>query len=232
MLVEEDEYLLPLSRYIHLNPIRRAEFKDTDLQTQLEYLEKYPWSTFPGYCYLKIRKKNIDYSWLLKTYFGNDNTRCRRRYREYVCKALGGNVENTFQEVVHQSILGSQDFVEWVKNKLPRRGQREMPSLTKLHREISAEKIIEEVAKAGDVQPGDLKKRKTKFKILRQMAMELSYRYSNHKLKEIGGIFGVDYSTVSQSRARLQNRIKSNRKLAQQFMRIQKRIVNLSNPKI
>jgi hypothetical protein len=35
------------------------------------------------------------------------------------------------------------------------------------------------------------------------MAMELSYRCSNCKQKEIGAIFGVDYSTVSQSRARL-----------------------------
>jgi len=35
------------------------------------------------------------------------------------------------------------------------------------------------------------------------MAMELSYRYSNCKQKEIGTIFGVDYSTVSQNRMRL-----------------------------
>jgi hypothetical protein len=33
--------------------------------------------------------------------------------------------------------------------------------------------------------------------------MELSYRYSNEKQAEIGAVFGVDYSTVSQSRARL-----------------------------
>jgi DNA-binding CsgD family transcriptional regulator len=60
--------------------------------------------------------------------------------------------------------------------------------------------------------PRDLRDRKTKLKDLRQMAMELSYRYSNCKQKEIGVIFGVDYSTVTQSRAHLRAKLKSNRK--------------------
>jgi DNA-directed RNA polymerase specialized sigma subunit len=45
------------------------------------------------------------------------------------------------------------------------------------------------------------------------MAMEQSYRYSNYKQKEISAIFGVDYSTVSQSRARLKTKLKSSRKV-------------------
>jgi DNA-binding CsgD family transcriptional regulator len=61
------------------------------------------------------------------------------------------------------------------------------------------------------------------------MAMELSYRYSNYKQKEIGVIFGIDYSTVSQSRARLKIKLKSNRKLKKQFQRIQEQIDKMSN---
>lgn len=64
------------------------------------------------------------------------------------------------------------------------------------------------------------------------MAMELSYRYSNYKQKEIGAIFGVDYSTVSQSRSRLKTKLKSNRKLKNQFNQIQAQINKLSNTKI
>jgi chromosomal replication initiation ATPase DnaA len=64
------------------------------------------------------------------------------------------------------------------------------------------------------------------------MAMELSYRYSNAKQQEIGAIFGVDYSTVSQSRARLRAKLKTSRKLKKQFHRIQDQILNLSNSKI
>ena len=64
------------------------------------------------------------------------------------------------------------------------------------------------------------------------MAMELSYRYSNAKQKEIGAIFGGDYSTVSQSRVRLRAKLKSSRKLKKQFHRIQDQTLNLLNSKI
>ena len=61
--------------------------------------------------------------------------------------------------------------------------------------------------------------------------MELSYRYSNYMQKEIGAIFGVDYSTISQNRVRLKEKLRSCRKLNKQFDQILKQIVNLTNLK-
>jgi REP element-mobilizing transposase RayT len=232
LLVEADEYLLPLSRYIHLNPIRTRQFKAADVQEKSEYLKTYPWSSFAGYCYLRKRNQAIDYSWLLTTYYGEDSAKGRRLYRQYVYHAIGAEIENPFEAVVHQSVLGTEEFVAWVKKKLPQKGQREIPSLKKLHRHISVENIIGHVAKAGKASGEDLRDRKTPHKVLRQMAMELSYRYSNAKQQEIGAIFGVDYSTVSQSRARLRAKLKTSRKLKKQFHRIQDQILNLSNSKI
>jgi hypothetical protein len=151
---------------------------------------------------------------------------------QYVYAAIGAEIENPFEAVVHQAVLGTEEFVAWVKKKLPQKGQREMPSLKKLHRHISVENIIGQVAKAGNAEGEDLRDRKTPHKVLRQMAMELSYRYSNSKQKEIGAIFGVDYSTVSQSRARLKAKLKSSRKFKKQFHQIRDHIINLSNSKI
>ena len=62
--------------------------------------------------------------------------------------------------------------------------------------------------------------------------MELSYRYCNCKQKEIGTIFCVYYSTVSQSRARLKAKLESNRRLKKSFHRILEEIIELSNSKI
>lgn len=168
----------------------------------------------------------------MSTYIGEDSAKGRRQCREYMYRAIEGEIENPFEEVVHQSILGTQDFVGWVQQKLPRKGQREVPSLKKLQHNISVERILGVVAKVGNAQAEDLRDRKTKQKDLRQMAMELCYRYSNYKQKEIGAIFGVDYSTVSQSRARLKTKLKSSRKLKKQFHRIQEQIDKLSNSKI
>jgi hypothetical protein len=130
-----------------------------------------------------------------------------------VYHAIEGEIENPFEEVVHQSILGAEGFVKWVKQKLPRKGQHEIPLLKKLQRHISGERIIEAVAITGNVKANDLRDRKTKLKDLRQIAMELSYRYSNCKQKEIGSLFGIDYCIVSQNRAHLKTRLKSNRKI-------------------
>jgi REP element-mobilizing transposase RayT len=228
LLVEADEYLLPLSRYIHLNPIRTLQFKDANIQSKCDYLKAYRWSTYPGYCYLRKRDKHIDCGWLLNTYFGEDSAHGRRRYRAYVQLGIEGQIENPFEDVVHQSILGSQGFVKWVKRRLPRKKQREIPALSKLQHDISAMHIIEKVAEAGQVHSQDLLNRKTRLKELRQIAMELSYRYSNAKQAQIGAIFGVDYSTVSQNRRRLKAKLKSNRKLNKQFKQIKEHIINLS----
>jgi putative transposase len=228
LLVEADEYLLPLSRYIHLNPIRRRRFKTADVCTQTEYLKNYPWSSFAGYGYIRKRVPHFDYSWLLTTYFGQDNAQGRRQYRNYVYHGVGGEIENPFKKVVQQSILGSQDFVDWVKKKLPRTEAREIPALRNLQPYLSVDRIIEAVARAGGVETSDVIHRKTPAKFLRQVAMELCYRRSNYSQKEIGDIFGVDYSTVSQNRARLKSKLKSSRKLKHQFNQIQDRILNLS----
>ncbi len=174
----------------------------------------------------------MDYDWLLSIYFGEDTAKGRRQFREYVYHAIEGKVENPFEDVVHQSILGAQDFIDWVKQMLPRQDQREIPSLSKLQHDNPVERIITEVAKAGNVKAADLQDRRTKLKNLRRMAMELSYRYSNYKQKEIGAIFGVDYSTVSQNRVRLKKKLKIDRKLKKQFDQFSKHFDKLSNTKI
>jgi hypothetical protein len=43
-------YNIKLITYV-LNPIRQVRFKDAEFATKSEYLKKYPWSTFAGYCY-------------------------------------------------------------------------------------------------------------------------------------------------------------------------------------
>jgi putative transposase len=38
LLVDEDEYLLPLNRYIHLNPTRTSRFKKAEYAKKRDYL--------------------------------------------------------------------------------------------------------------------------------------------------------------------------------------------------
>jgi REP element-mobilizing transposase RayT len=229
VLVEADEYLLPLSRYIHLNPIRTRRFKNADFRTKAGHLKKYPWSSFAGYCYLRKRNPGFDYSRLLITYFGRDDSQGRRQYREYVLKAFDGEIENPFEDVLHQSILGTQDFVDWVKEKLPGKESREVPASRSLQRNLMVDRVVGATSEFYGVEPAEILKRKSRVKLVRQMTMELCYRYCNLRQKQIGQIFGVDYSTVSANRTRLKSRLKSDHRLKNQFEQIREKLMNLLN---
>ena len=229
LLVEADEYLLPLSRYIHLNPVRLRRFENADVPTKAAYLKKYVWSSFAGYCYLRKRKQNLDYSRLLKLYFGGDDTQGRGQYREYVLKGIDGEIENPFDDVLHQAILGTQDFVKYIKEKLPRKESREVPALRGLQRSFSADLVVAAVSQFYGVNPADILDRRSRATRVRHITMELCYRYCNLGQRQIGKIFGVDYSTVSVNRSRLKSRLKSERKLKKQFKQIQEQIINLNN---
>jgi REP element-mobilizing transposase RayT len=164
LLVEADEYLLPLSRYIHLNPIRTRRLKNADFRTKAEHLKKYAWSSFAGYSYLRKRYPSFDYSRLLNSYFGRDSSQGRRQYREYVLKGIDGEIENPFEDVLHQSILGTQDFVERVKEKLPRKESREVPGLRSLRRNLSADRVVKVVSQFCGIEPAEILDRKTRAK--------------------------------------------------------------------
>ena len=227
MLVEADEYLVPLSRYIHLNPVRLRRFKNAAVRTKTGHLKKYPWSSFAGYCYLRKRQPGFDYSRLLDSYFGGDDSRGRGQYRQYVLNALGAEIENPFEDVMHQSILGTQEFIKWVKEKLPRKELREVPASRSLQRSRSSDQVVDAVCRFYGVATADILDRRARAKEVRQMAMELCYRYCNLGQKQVGQIFKVDYSTVSANRSRLNSRLNSDRRLKKQFDQIRQEIINL-----
>ena len=48
-LVQEEDYLLAATRYIHLNPIKTAACRRWTKQQRVEALEAWRWSSYPGY---------------------------------------------------------------------------------------------------------------------------------------------------------------------------------------
>lgn len=76
ILVETDEYLLHLSRYIHLNPVEMIEpnWKERGIQNWEEarnFLERYRWSSFPDYLGFK-NFSSVTERDFLKGYFSEE----------------------------------------------------------------------------------------------------------------------------------------------------------------
>jgi REP element-mobilizing transposase RayT len=226
LLVEQDEYLLPLSRYIHLNPVRTKGLEKEETKGLRKYLRGYRWSSFPGYCSTRKRLKWIDYGWLL------NNTRGRTRYRSFVYLGIDDKIGNPFENVVHQSILGTDEFVEWVKGEVSLEPDREVPAIRRLRRSVAAEELLGVIASWYGIESIEVLERRRQVAEIRQVAMELCYRYCPMTQRDIGDLFGVDYSTVSQNRRRLKLRMESEKKLKAQFEGLVKRIEQLSKQKI
>jgi hypothetical protein len=230
ILIEEDPYLMGLSRYIHLNPIRTKGWVDTRVGEKWRYLKSYPWSTLPGYIDERKRTNWIRYEKVMNS-FGKDERSFGAAYKEFMMEGLKSTLANPFDEVKGQIVLGSDGFVERIRSYFHRGSKvRELPALRSLKKVLTIEEVLTEVANYFHVERERLiSKGSMQF---RQIAMEMAYRHTGCNQEKIGKVFGVDYSTVSQNRRRLGIRLKEDCNLLASFNRVSEKLINLSNQKI
>lgn len=99
VLVDKDAYLLELSRYIHLNPVRAGLVSRS---------EDYPWSSYRAY----LREgpdELIDTREVLAMI--SPSATARQRYQEFVRDGLASADAMERRLLARRSILGSADFV-------------------------------------------------------------------------------------------------------------------------
>src|SRR3972149_8434952 len=121
LLVEEDPYLMVLSRYIHLNPVRTREWEDKKAEEKWEYLKEYQWSTLPGYIEKKKRTYWIKYDKTMG-YFANPQA-----YKEYMIEGLKATLDSPFKEIKSQITQGCALAGAWSNGKS---GIRSMPRVS------------------------------------------------------------------------------------------------------
>lgn len=109
------------------------------------------------------------------------------------------------ENIFGQGIIGNGDFISRVNETfLGEREAREQPSAGEIRRYQQKEPILALIEKETGKDLDALKEDKGD---LRRMAMDLLYRHGGLKGPEIGALFGVDYSAVSQERKRLRERV-------------------------
>lgn len=82
-LVHGDGYLLAVTRYIHLNPIKISEMSRASKRQRLAHLNRYPWSSYRGYIEQRQEEEMVNYRWRELTGVVGENRR-RSAYRRYV----------------------------------------------------------------------------------------------------------------------------------------------------
>jgi hypothetical protein len=144
--------------------------------------------------------------------------RARKGYRKFIGEVSGRAVRDPLEQVVSSAILGSEEFVDrvrenWVKK---RTYHRDTPSLRQISRGPGLSSIQREAERLFGKRAEES----------RRVALYLSHRLSGQSLGEIGSHFGgIGPSAVSQNTRRLEERLKEDAKLSEKVNHL-KRILS------
>jgi hypothetical protein len=201
-LVDADNYLQEVSRYIHLNPIRVKLRDQMSLDEKRRYLRNYLWNSYEGYISQSRRRGFLRVEEVL-AYFGGDTAKGRRRYEEFVMEGVSGKMPNPLEKGTGHGIIGTSDFIEKIRQQYIESAtdSRELPAVKKILAQVEPERIIRVICEVFKVEREELLRKGYKG-AARGVLMEMLYRYGGMKQWEIGELMGIDYSAVSVMRKR------------------------------
>ena len=190
-LVQDDSYLLVVTRYIHLNPIKTAACKDLDKPELVRRLEAYRWGSYRGYVAAKNAEDFVCYDVLER--HGSTPAAARRRYRSYV-RACVLEDDEAIIEAMRTSAwaIGDESFVEKTKRRLQTRrtgSARDrdlaLPPLT-----VDIEALDACVAGHYRIGPEDLSGHGRRVGDAKFVAVELACRLCGMTGREVGAHYG------------------------------------------
>lgn len=208
ILVEADAYARELSRYIHLNPVRAGIVNSPELSM---------WSNYREYIGLARPPFWMDTAMVLAS-FGGLTPESRLSYAEFVVSAIGQELPNPIHSAAASGILGSEDFVNQIKEEFLGdeidRPDRDRPQLRRL-------KDKPDLRTIRDVTESFLC---AKSRFAKTAAIFISHKYADHKLKTIGEFYQMSVSGISDSCRRMSREISQNETIARVIERIKQRL--------
>lgn len=237
IVVEEGTWLLELSEYVHLNPIRTEEEglgKEVrgaeheglrepptaeEIARRLKSLREYEWSSYPAYAGYKQRPDWLVTEEILGRAAGkgaDGPTRYREQIEEErVCL---GETEPWQSRVKAGLALGSKAFWEMIRGKIRRVG-REHARREEVRRHTTWERIVRVVEKEKGEGWEKFKERHGDWG--RDMVLWAAQRYGGMTLRAIGQKGGgLDYTAVAMGISRFGKRARSDRRLRALTLRL------------
>ena len=171
ILVDRNSYLLELSRYVVLNPVRAAMVK---------HVRQWKWSSYHATLDRDLRPPWLQVDWLLSQ-FGAQKKRQIERYVEFVQQGIRG--VDVWQNVRGQVFLGSDEFVQAMQNRLADEAKLTHQEIPRIQRRALAKSLKFYRQEFDDAKQG----------------MIAAYGTGDYTLQAIADAFKVHYSTVSRT---------------------------------
>jgi REP element-mobilizing transposase RayT len=171
ILVQKDSYLLELSRYIVLNPVRAGIVNN---------VADWEWSSYHAMINDKAAPEWLETDWLLAS-FSKQKKRAIGKYIDFVREGIG--LPSIWVNLKYQAYLGEDDFIEDARHKLEEKGSVALKEVPRLQRRPIAKSL--KWYEQNEAAPKE--------------AMAMAYLSGDYTMKEISEWFGVHYSTVSRA---------------------------------
>ena len=216
-LVQEGEYLLELSRYLHLNPVRGSTLGKADPVERRERLRSYRWSSYRGYAGLARQQPFVTEELVLEEF-----SRCppsqqtKVQYRQFVEEGLLQEIQSPFEQVRWQSVLGNESFARRLSDsfKSKRHHRREVTAVRHALRGVNPTELIKRVAKYYGIALSILMGEPAYGSEAHNVAMWLLRQNCGLTLREIGLLFGgIDYAAVGDRIRRVDRNLTKRRQL-------------------
>jgi putative transposase len=206
IVIDKDSYLIPLSRYVHLNPVRAGV---------VERPEHYRWSSYRGYIGRGRECEWLECSWVLSQ-FGRDRNGARRKYKEYVEQALKEKVENPLERLHGQVILGGEEFVNRVKGIFKGKAlNQEIPERRRLEQHPALDDVLRWISRAFKIDEDSIRSKGSRANAARKVAIYFAKRYTGLGNEQIARFFGgIHYSAVSKAYSKLREEMLADKRLS------------------
>jgi len=171
IVIDKDSYLLELSRYVVLNPMRAKMTKN---------IAHWQWSSYQAHAGLTTPPDYLTTDWILGL-FSSKRKIAQNKYRAFVNEGL--HKQSPWGDLKGQVLLGEENFVKGFKALLSDKEQ--VGEIPRQQRYVTRTSLEELFKKRGD------KKRRNK----NIYEAHLNYGY---KLCEIANYLQIHYTTVSK----------------------------------
>jgi len=203
ILVDRDSYLMELSRYMHLNPVRAG---------MVGKPEDYQYSSYRSYIF-PAGENIVDRDMILGM-VSNKPKEAFERYRYFTEQEIGQEIESPLKKVYAGMILGEERFIKSALKRVKEawEDKEEISHRRKMNSVSGSEEIVELICDKYKVPREEVLLKRGE---VRNLAIYLLKKCSGLTNRQIGYMFGgISFSAVSQSVRQFALRLSEDRKLS------------------
>jgi putative transposase len=224
-----DDYLVRLTRYIHLNPLKVKGMEKVGLPEKWRELNGYRWSSYRGYAGVGPEEERVNYRWLglmgRKTRKGE-----QAAYRKYVEGFLASE-DGVLKEALGASgyAIGDGEFREKMEDGLKGAELRkacEGDIVWPEGKTVGVEEVEAEVAREFGVGGEAFRSYGNRWGKAKAVAIELCCELSGKTQRELATHFGyTSESSVGKQRKLLETLSEKDERLARRIGRLKRKLL-------